>query len=376
MPISVLLSADRRDLLWLSLARMSGIIEIFKSKDICRKLASSVVHETATKLYGTRISELNVSLRTMTTCSKMMVMLSLVPHVRPPVVRAIFLASRPACRVPHLVALRTGASRSIRSGGSKSLGVLNSWKLNMNKEIEEEEFGDDSFLNDFDVDAAVVQSGRSPQKPKPFVSPAAAPKRPAEETDEFGIDDDDAFLDNFDVDAAVGAAVKTPGDSPARKRAKVTPEAPRRVVPTTELTDCLQRYFGFDSFRPGQEDAVHAILGGRDVAIFWATGSGKSLTYHLPPLFLNKIGLVVSPLISLMQDQVHKLNALSSTKLATYLGSAQMDPQEEGRALRGEYKLIFVTPEKLQTPTFLDKMARLDLCLVAIDESHCVRYVA
>jgi ATP-dependent DNA helicase RecQ len=150
------------------------------------------------------------------------------------------------------------------------------------------------------------------------------------------------------------------------------------------LHDCLERFFGLQHFLSGQEEAIRAVLDGRDVAVFWATGSGKSMAFTLPPLLLQRTALIVSPLISLMQDQVHKLNCLSSrfngssssgSSLATYLGSAQMDSSMERRALQGEFRLVFCTPEKLQAPGFLDAMGNLDLCLVAIDESHCVRYV-
>ena len=116
------------------------------------------------------------------------------------------------------------------------------------------------------------------------------------------------------------------------------------------------------------------MLEGRDVAIFWATGSGKSICYQLPALYSNRVSLVISPLISLMQDQVHKLNGLSEHNVATYLGSAQMDPNEETKALRGDYPLVYVTPEKLVSAGFLDRLSQqVDLCLIAVDESHCVR---
>ena len=118
------------------------------------------------------------------------------------------------------------------------------------------------------------------------------------------------------------------------------------------------------------------ILNGEDVAVFWATGSGKSLCYQIPALHTQQIAVIVSPLISLMQDQVHKLNGSNGTKpIATYLGSGQLDPMEESRALKGEYTFIYVTPEKLLSGRILDRLAQLDLCLIAIDESHCVRYV-
>lgn len=207
-------------------------------------------------------------------------------------------------------------------------------------EIAEEEYGDDSFWADFDVDAALAAAATSTLKATTASTPAPPPLKRAK----------------VSPDAAAAAGSKNS-----------SPEA---------LQDCLERYFGFRSFREGQLEAIQAVLRGQDVAVFWATGSGKSLCFTLPPLYLNKVALVVSPLISLMQDQVHKLNGLGQGELATFLGSAQTDASQEGRALRGDFRLIYVTPEKLQAPGFLDRMvaANLDLCLVAIDESHCVRY--
>ena len=182
--------------------------------------------------------------------------------------------------------------------------------------------------------------------------------------DEFG---DDSFLDDFDVDAAVSAARGGETPEPSAKRSRVSPDT------STKLEETLQEYFGFSNFRPGQKAAIQAVLSGQDVAVFWATGSGKSICYQIPALYRKQITLVVSPLISLMQDQVHKLNGLSEANVATYLGSGQPDPMEETNAMASRYSLIYVTPEKLLSAGFLDRVASLDICLIAVDESHCVR---
>jgi hypothetical protein len=237
-----------------------------------------------------------------------------------------------------------------------------------NNKDNSDEFGDDSFWEDFDVDAVVAKAGA-----------AGATTTGATTTG--------ATTTGATTTGATTTTVTTA--LPPAKRAKVSPNpSPKNDSSSSSsaaLHDCLERYFGFREFRSGQEEAIQACLNGRDVAIFWATGSGKSLTFTLPPLLLEgQTALVVSPLISLMQDQVHKLNGLSAVvagttstqpkQLATYLGSAQMDPTMEQRALQGEFKLIFVTPEKLQSAGFLDAIAtNLKLCLIAIDESHCVR---
>ena len=146
---------------------------------------------------------------------------------------------------------------------------------------------------------------------------------------------------------------------------------------TPALESTLLQYFGHSKFRAGQLDVITAVLGGSDAAVFWATGSGKSVCYQIPALHGDGIGLVVSPLISLMQDQVHKLNGLTETPIATFLGSGQIDPYAEIGALNGDYRLVYLTPEKLVSGGFLESLARVHqtkkkISLIAVDESHCV----
>jgi len=121
--------------------------------------------------------------------------------------------------------------------------------------------------------------------------------------------------------------------------------------------------------------------------VFWATGKGKSLCYQIPALAAHsqmhpacrqeQVVIVVSPLISLMQDQVHKINGLGEDTLANYLGSGQTDTSVEARALKGEFCLLYITPEKLASGSFMDKLAHMHntvkpVALFAIDEAHCV----
>lgn len=135
----------------------------------------------------------------------------------------------------------------------------------------------------------------------------------------------------------------------------------------------LKTFFGHEGFRVGQEAAVDAILGGRDVLGVMPTGAGKSVCYQLPALMLPGLTLVVSPLISLMKDQVGSL--VQSGIPAAYLNSSLQQGEYfevMDRALRGEYKLLYVAPERLLTDGFLNLTGRVPVSLVAVDEAHCV----
>lgn len=206
-----------------------------------------------------------------------------------------------------------------------------------------------------------------------------------DDQDEFG---DTSFLENLDVAQVVEdrrqSLEQEEIDSPSKRR-KVSLTPSKTAISSSTgvsvpddgaLQKTLQETFGYNSFREGQVQVIQALLDKRDVAVFWATGQGKSLCYQIPSLHKNQVAVVVSPLISLMQDQVHKLNGLSKEPVATFLGSAQQDPQEERKALQGDYNLIYVTPEKLATAGFLNQLAQLHahkpIGLFAIDEAHCV----
>lgn len=137
--------------------------------------------------------------------------------------------------------------------------------------------------------------------------------------------------------------------------------------------EALKEYFGYDSFRTGQEQVVDALLAGRDALAVMPTGAGKSLCFQVPALLLPGITLVVSPLISLMQDQVREL--VESGVPAAYLNSALTDSQY-AHALRnaaaGKYKIIYAAPERLLTDRFQAFVQQVQISLVAVDEAHCV----
>lgn len=135
----------------------------------------------------------------------------------------------------------------------------------------------------------------------------------------------------------------------------------------------LQRYFGHDSFRPGQEALVDALLSGRDALGVMPTGAGKSVCYQVPALIFPGLTLVISPLISLMADQVAALKSAGIP--AAYLNSSLTPRQFElamQRARAGAYKIIYVAPERLETPSFLQFAREVDISLLAVDEAHCV----
>ena len=135
----------------------------------------------------------------------------------------------------------------------------------------------------------------------------------------------------------------------------------------------LQHYFGYGEFRPGQEELVDGILSGRDVFGIMPTGGGKSICYQLPGLMLPGVTLVVSPLISLMHDQVMALKAAGIP--GAYVNSSLTFPQLRAvyrNMLLGKYKIIYVAPERLQSEGFLDAVMQMDISMVAVDEAHCI----
>lgn len=139
--------------------------------------------------------------------------------------------------------------------------------------------------------------------------------------------------------------------------------------------EILKHYFGYDTFRDGQEKLIHAILEGRDVLGIMPTGAGKSLCYQIPALMMGGITLVISPLISLMKDQVSNLNQVGI--LAAYLNSS-LTPGQYRKVLElargGRYPIIYVAPERLVTEDFLQFALdpQVNISMVAVDEAHCV----
>lgn len=137
--------------------------------------------------------------------------------------------------------------------------------------------------------------------------------------------------------------------------------------------EVLKKYFGYDSFREGQETLVNSILTGQDVLGIMPTGAGKSICYQVPALLLPGITLVISPLISLMKDQVQALNGAGIH--AAFINSSLSETQIAkalSLAARGQYKIIYVAPERLETENFLHFAHSVEISMVAVDEAHCI----
>ncbi|MBW9156557.1 DNA helicase RecQ [Clostridium tagluense] len=135
----------------------------------------------------------------------------------------------------------------------------------------------------------------------------------------------------------------------------------------------LKKYYGYDSFRKGQESVIESIINGKDTFAVMPTGAGKSVCYQIPALLLPGVTLVISPLISLMKDQVDTLNSVGIA--ATYINSSLSINEVNERidkTSKGEFKLLYVAPERLESEFFCNMLNRLTISLLAVDEAHCV----
>lgn len=135
----------------------------------------------------------------------------------------------------------------------------------------------------------------------------------------------------------------------------------------------LKKYWNYDSFRPVQESIIHSILNGHDTFALLPTGGGKSICFQIPALMMDGICLVVSPLIALMKDQVEQLNRRNVPAIAIHSGLSPREVESAFEAARfGRYKFVYISPERLQTNLFKSFLNSVAICLIAVDEAHCI----
>jgi ATP-dependent DNA helicase RecQ len=137
--------------------------------------------------------------------------------------------------------------------------------------------------------------------------------------------------------------------------------------------ETLARYWGFTSFRPLQEEIIESVVAGKDVVGLLPTGGGKSVTYQVPPVASEGLCLVITPLIALMKDQVTRLKSMNIKAMAIHSGMTREEVEISlDNCLYGDYRLLYVSPERLQTPLFRARLPRFNFTLVAVDEAHCI----
>ena len=141
----------------------------------------------------------------------------------------------------------------------------------------------------------------------------------------------------------------------------------------TSFQEVLKKYWGYDSFRPLQEEIIQSVYEGNDTLGLMPTGGGKSITFQVPALLMDGICIVVTPLIALMKDQVDNLKriGIKATSIHSGMSRQEIITQLEN-CIFGEYKFLYVSPERLGTEIFLAKLQAMKVSLLVIDESHCI----
>ena len=147
------------------------------------------------------------------------------------------------------------------------------------------------------------------------------------------------------------------------------------LPPPTEVTplSILRHYWGYDSFRGIQQDIIQSILDGRDTLGLMPTGGGKSITFQIPSLMLPGVCLVITPLIALMKDQVARLRDLGIKATAVYSGMSRSEVLTAlDNCILGDYKFLYISPERLSSPLFQAKLTHMSVSLITVDEAHCI----
>src|SRR5450432_3922880 len=137
--------------------------------------------------------------------------------------------------------------------------------------------------------------------------------------------------------------------------------------------EILKKYWGYDTFRPLQEEIINSVATGHDTLALMPTGGGKSICFQVPSLMQEGLCLVISPLIALMKDQVANLKKKGIPALSIYSGMSYAEVVKTLRNARhGNFKFLYVSPERLETELFLEYLPAIDINLIAVDEAHCV----
>ena len=135
----------------------------------------------------------------------------------------------------------------------------------------------------------------------------------------------------------------------------------------------LRKYWGYSNFRPLQEEIIHSICSGKDTLGLMPTGGGKSITFQVSALTMEGICLVVSPLIALMQDQVENLKRIGIKATTIHSGMPYSEIQLKlNLCISGYYKFLYVSPERLSSPYFRERLQSMNICLLVVDEAHCI----
>ena len=137
--------------------------------------------------------------------------------------------------------------------------------------------------------------------------------------------------------------------------------------------EALKTYFGYDDFRPLQEEIIQSVIDGRDTLALMPTGGGKSLCFQVPTMAMGGLCLVITPLIALMKDQVENLRQRNIRAAAIYTGmSYEQQKVALDNCMWGPYHFLYVSPERLESEEFRERLSRLPICLIAVDEAHCI----
>ena len=144
-------------------------------------------------------------------------------------------------------------------------------------------------------------------------------------------------------------------------------------MPTNQSLEALKTYFGYDTFRPLQGEIVQSVLEGKDTLALMPTGGGKSLCFQVPTMVMGGLCLVITPLIALMKDQVETLKKRDIRAAAIYTGmSYEQQKTALDNCMWGPYHFLYVSPERLESEEFRERLSHLPICLIAVDEAHCI----